>query len=93
MRFVHHEVHEERNENGHDVRAVLYLIPVDAAFPCRRSVDNLVAQDVEAVEQDVESFPGLPPLASASWAASLSLLNELPQCAEPELFRECQNSA
>ena len=59
MRVLHHDVDEDGYEEAQDRGAVTHLIPVDGAVPGRTAVHELVAQDVEPVEDEAERAGGI----------------------------------
>ena len=69
MRVVHHDVDEDGHEEGEDRRAVAHLVPVDLAIPGRAAVDDLVAKDVELVEDEAKNADGVPLLEGSPEAA------------------------
>ena len=69
VRVVHHDVDEDGHEKGEDRGAVAYLIAVDPAVPGRAAVDDLVAKDVEPVEDEAKDADGVPLLEGSPEAA------------------------
>ena len=65
VRVVHHDVDEDGHEKGEDRGAVTHLVPVDLAVPGRAAVDDLVAKDVEPVEDETKNADGVPLLEGA----------------------------
>ena len=53
-RVVHHDVDEDRQEPTQDRRAITDLPSVHAAVPGRPAMQQLVAQNVEAIKQNGE---------------------------------------
>ena len=47
LRIVHHDVDEHRHQSAKDGGAVRHLPPVDAAVPCRSTMDEPVAQHID----------------------------------------------
>lgn len=59
MRVAYHQVDEMRDEKSHNGGAILHLAAVDAALPGGAAVQQLVAEDIEAVEQGVQDSDGV----------------------------------
>ena len=60
MGVVHHDIDEHGHEKAQDCRPIAHLIPVDPAVPGRAAVDELVAKDVEPVEDEAQDEDGVP---------------------------------
>ena len=52
VRVVHHQVDEQRQQVTQDRRAIAHLCAIGSAVPRRASMQKLVSQHVEPVEQD-----------------------------------------
>ena len=74
VRVVHHDVDEHGHEEGEDRGAVAHLIAVDPTVPGRAAMDDLVAQDVEPVEDEAKDPDGVPLLEGAPEATLRSVI-------------------
>ena len=54
VRVVHHQCDDHGNEFAQQTSAITQLVAVDLATPRRTTVDQLIAQRVEAIEHDRE---------------------------------------
>jgi hypothetical protein len=74
---IDHDVDEHGHEHGEQVGAVANLDAVDAAFPGGAAVHELVAQDVEAVE-DFREEEGDAPMGKVAQGVCLVLVEAPP---------------
>ena len=66
VRIVHHEIDEHGQQTAQQCCSIPYLCPVHLTVPGRSAVDELVAQNIHATEQDREDCRRvLPPQCSA----------------------------